>query len=415
MTTTAPLAPELRRLAVPLYFPWGMATLGAGVILPVLPVYLEESGLRLSVVGVVTAAAGLGSALGGVPASSLAERRGTDRLLVVALLGLAGTTALLGATDVAVLLVALQMVNGLAFAGITQSRQLVVARSTQVRLRGRVNSFVGGLHRLTFVIGPLIGGVVFDRFGAQATFGLAGALTACGLAFSVLPGGRDDTPLAAPEHRVRVVPSIWRHRARLARAGLGPLLIMAARRGRYVVVPLIGDELALSGAAIGALVAVGTAADFVLFPVSGYVMDRWGRLASMVPAFSLMAVGLLLLGLADTVTQAVVAGVIMGIGNGMSSGSMLTISTDMAPRDEPGPFLAGFHTMTGAGSFVGPLIVGWVAEAVGLGAAAIALAVTLGIGVAWIVFVIGETATVPDGIRRSDRRTGRAARPPGPG
>ena len=41
MTTTAPLAPELRRLAVPLYFPWGMATLGAGVILPVLPHALE--------------------------------------------------------------------------------------------------------------------------------------------------------------------------------------------------------------------------------------------------------------------------------------------------------------------------------------------------------------------------------------
>jgi hypothetical protein len=39
-----------------------MATLGAGILLPVLPLYLEQSGLRLSLVGLVTAGAGIGSA-----------------------------------------------------------------------------------------------------------------------------------------------------------------------------------------------------------------------------------------------------------------------------------------------------------------------------------------------------------------
>ena len=392
MSAAPPLRPALRRLLVPLYLPWGMATLGAGIVLPVLPLHLEEVGLSLGSVGTVLAASGIGSALGGVPASSVAERRGTDRLLLVSLVLLAGTTAVLGLTSMVVALVAMRIGYGVAFAGLSQSRQLVVARQVAVGLRGRVNSFVGGMHRLTYVVGPILGGRVYETWGADATFVLSGVLTGVGLLALVLPGGRDDHPVAAVGAQVRIASSLWRHRRRLVVASLGPLLVASAREGRHVVVPLIGDELELDAAAIGLLVAVGTAADFVLFPIAGWLMDRFGRLASMVPAFSLMAFGLALLGFADTVTQAVVAGVIMGFGNGLSAGTMLTLSTDLAPVDQPGPFIAGFHTLSGAGTFVGPFAVGWVADAHGLGTAALVLAVTLMAGVAWIALVIGETA-----------------------
>ena len=392
MSAAPPLRPALRRLLVPLYLPWGMATLGAGIVLPVLPLHLEEVGLSLGSVGTVLAASGIGSALGGVPASSVAERRGTDRLLLVSLVLLAGTTAVLGLTSMVVALVAMRIGYGVAFAGLSQSRQLVVARQVAVGLRGRVNSFVGGMHRLTYVVGPILGGRVYETWGADATFVLSGVLTGVGLLALVLPGGRDDHPVAAVGAQVRIASSLWRHRRRLVVASLGPLLVASAREGRHVVVPLIGDELELDAAAIGLLVAVGTAADFVLFPIAGWLMDRFGRLASMVPAFSLMAFGLALLGFADTVTQAVVAGVIMGFGNGLSAGTMLTLSTDLAPVDQPGPYIAGFHTLSGAGTFVGPFAVGWVADAHGLGTAALVLAVTLMAGVAWIALVIGETA-----------------------
>jgi MFS family permease len=109
---------------------------------------------------------------------------------------------------------------------------------------------------------------------------------------------------------------------------------------------------------------------------------------SMVPAFSLMAVGLAMLGLADSVGQAVVAGIVIGVGNGMSSGTMLTLSTDLAPSEEPGPVIAGFQTVSG--SFSGPLLVRWVADISGLGRAPMALAVTLVVGVIWIVLASGE-------------------------
>lgn len=399
MSSPASLSGEVRRLLVPVYLPWGMVTLGAGVLLPIFPVYLEEQGLRLSLVGLVTAAGGIGLALGGLPASSFAERRGTDKLLAIGVLLCAITTALLGISSAVIVLVVLRVAWGAGFTSITQSRQVVVARTVAVGMRGRVNSLVGGMHRLTFVVGPILGGFTYDRFGANPTFALAGGLTVLGTLPLVSPGGRDPHPVAERADRISVRDSLWRHRRLLLVASFGPLLVSSARDGRNIVVPLIGDDLQLDATAIGLLVAVGTAADFLLFPLSGWLMDRRGRLACMVPAFSLMAGGLIVLSMADTVAVAVVAGIVMGIGNGLSSGTMLTLSTDMAPPDEPGPFIAGFHTLSGIGHIVGPLIVGWVADTIGLSASAFVLALVLLAGVLWIALVIGETS------RQDDRRT----------
>ena len=392
VTAPPPLVPALRRLFVPVYFPWAMSLLGAGVLLPVLPLYLKDEGLSLTMVGLVIGAAGLGSALGGLPASAFAEKQGNDRRMFGALALQSVALAALGLTGLAVALIVLRVAYGLGLAGSGQSRQLYIARSVDTAVRGRVMSWVGGTHRFTLVIGPLLGGYVFERWGAESVFVLAGAITSVALLWIVLPGGRDpDDKPSEHDETMSVGPTLWRHRRLLARASLGPLLVMAARDGRYVVLPLIGDRLELDGAQIGALVAVGTAADFLLFPVSGFVMDRFGRLASMVPAFSLMTFGLVLLGVADTAAQAVVAGIVIGVGNGLSSGAMLTMASDLAPADGRGPFIAGFNMVSSTGQLLGPFIVGWAADVIGLGASAIALAVVLAIGLSWIVFVIGET------------------------
>lgn len=386
------LGAELRRLAVPVYLPWSLPMLGGTVLLPVLPLYLIEQGISLSFAGVIIGAVGVGSVLGGVPASAFGQRFGNDTLMFVSIAMQAVVVLAFGFTEMAVALVVLRVATGAGMSGTRQSRQVYIARSVDMGVRGRVMSLVGGTHRFTFVVGPLLGGWVYDTWGSESVFVVAAAITAAGLLWIALPGGAD--PHDSPDLRTeqpRVGVALRRHGRLLVRASLGPMLIMAAREGRYVVIPLFGDRFDLSASAIGALVAVGTAADFLLFPVSGFIMDRFGRLYSMVPAFGLMALGLLLLGVAGSASEVVVAGIVIGVGNGLSSGSMLTMSTDLAPSDAYGPFIAGFSMTAGLGRLVGPMVVGWAAESVGLGASAVALAITLGLGLSWVVFVIGET------------------------
>ncbi len=83
----------------------------------------------------------------------------------------------------------------------------------------------------------------------------------------------------------------------------------------------------------------------------------------------------------------------MGVGNGLSAGTMLTLGSDLAPADAPGQFLAAMAAMQDSGKIIGPLLVGWMADTVGLGASAAALGVAMIVGLAWIVVLIGETGT----------------------
>jgi hypothetical protein len=98
-----------------------------------------------------------------------------------------------------------------------------------------------------------------------------------------------------------------------------------------------------------------------------------------------------MLAAADSTRSVVVAGAVIGVGNGLSSGTMLTLGSDLAPADATGPFLAGLAAMQDGGRVVGPLLVGAIGAGAGLGAASVALAVVLIAAVLWLVLVVGET------------------------
>jgi len=138
-------------------------------------------------------------------------------------------------------------------------------------------------------------------------------------------------------------------------------------------------------------VATGYAADLALFPLSGSIMDRFGRLAAMVPAYGLLAVGLLSLLVADSASGVLVAGLVMGLGNGLSAGSLFTLSSDLAPSEGTASFLSGVSLLTDIGRVLGPLLVGVAATWWGLEAAAVVLATVMVAGLIWLVWLVGET------------------------
>ena len=119
----------------------------------------------------------------------------------------------------------------------------------------------------------------------------------------------------------------------------------------------------------------------------------------MTPSFVLMGLGHIGLGLAwgrGSILFVVLAGLCIGIGNGLGSGSMLTLGSDVAPSDAAPEFLAGLGTLQEGGRVLGPLIVGVVSAGISLGAAAFAIAVLLFVAVAWVTVVIGETKHMGD-------------------
>ncbi|MEM9038437.1 MAG: MFS transporter [Actinomycetota bacterium] len=397
---------RLRRLFGPVYAPISAGTIATGMLIPVLPLYLAEIGLTLRTTSVVLAAAGLGAALAGLPVGTLLARHGERSVMIGALAVIALAVAALGLTDAAIALVALRLGGGSAGAALRLSRQTYITRTVDDATRGRAMAWIGGSFRISLFVGPLLGGLIADRIGFSAAFAVAGVLSAFGLVPAILSrpaparddprpevgaGRFDADPARVGTSSEGVVAAVRTHRRILLRAGPVFLMVMTVREGRFVVVPLIGDELGLGPAEVGALVTVGTAADLLLFPVSGWLMDAHGRLAAMVPSFGIIAIGLVVLGVATSATIAVVAGAVIGIGNGLGSGVMLTFGSDLAPSDAPGPFLAALAVTQDAGKIAGPLLVGAVGATAGLGAASITLGVAMFLTIAWLVRGIGET------------------------
>ena len=393
----------LLRLAPAVYLPWFGFAASAGVLAATFPLVLERAGLSTTIVGLLLAISGIGSMAGGLPIAVLIRRLGEDRVLLVAMGGLAVTSALLApATTVRPLLApafvvaVLRLLAGAATTAVRLSRQAMLTTTQPAARRGRAMALMGGTARVGLVVGPALGGVIAETFGFSAAFLVAGVIAAGGVA--LFPRRRPEHRLLAPagvDDRPGIRASLGSAGPSLLRGGVAAALVTGARSGRLLVLPLLLDEVGLNVAEVGLVISLGLAAELILFPAAGATMDRFGRLWCMVPAYGLMAVGLFWLAVVDTAATAIAASIVVGVGNGLASGTMLTLSSDLAPADDPGPFLAAIATISDIGKFVGPLLVGLVADAAGLGTSAAALGVMLAVAVVWLIVVVGGTRGTP--------------------
>ena len=81
----------------------------------------------------------------------------------------------------------------------------------------------------------------------------------------------------------------------------------------------------------------------------------------------------------------------MGLGNGLSSGAMITVGADLAPVEVRGEFLGLWRFIGDAGASGGPLVVGGVADLFSLPMAGLAMAVAGGLASVIFFFKVPET------------------------
>ena len=382
----------------PIYAPWMASSLGMSTLLVALPIWLLSGGYGYVVTSIVAGAGGAGAAGGALLAGHLVDRLGPARVATGSLILMVAASATMALVTHVVVLGLGHLAFGMGSIGVMLSRHTDLTRRVPIYLRGRAMSMMGGSMRLSVMVGTATGGVLVETVGGRWTIAAAGLAAAIGLP-AVIPTSRRPEREVAPTGSggPGLAAVVRRHHRQLVRVGVFGALAMATREGRMVLLPLVGVSLDLRPSAIGVLVAAGYAADLLLFPVSGYVMDRLGRLSAMVPAYGLLAVGLLLLASADTTTGVLVAGLVMGVGNGLSSGSLFTLQSDVSPAEGTASFLAAATVATDGGRMLGPLLVGLVAASAGLAWAAVALAVVMALGVLWLALVVGETSDPPAG------------------
>jgi MFS family permease len=166
------------------------------------------------------------------------------------------------------------------------------------------------------------------------------------------------------------IAAVWRaHRRLLLTLGVAVIGVSAVRAARPTVLPLWADHIGLDAQTTSVIFGIASVVEAALFYPAGQTMDRYGRLAVAVPCLVLLGGSMMLLPLASGVAGLAAAALVMGVGNGIGSGVVMTLGADVAPRDAPVRFLAQWRIMGDSGSGAGPLLIAAVTGMATLGIA----------------------------------------------
>jgi len=222
-----------------------------------------------------------------------------------------------------------------------------------------------------------------------AVFGVLAAVVV--LLFAHQQDVRDAPAEADQPARQRLVQVAYKNRQLLATAGVAQLCGQGIRMGRKVVIPLVASSLGLNVQAIGVILSVSAFVDMSLFYPAGWLMDTFGRKYAIVPCFLIQSIGMLLVPFAGGFWGLLAATCVIGFGNGLGSGTMMTLGADLAPKHALGEFLGVWRLIGDGGGLMSPLLIGVIADAFTLGASTVVIALVGLTGTGLFAFGVPET------------------------
>lgn len=365
---------------------------GTLLVLPLYALYLTgDPAFAALVVGL----RGLGVLLLDVPAGMITARFGDKGVMLGGLLCHALVLFGMAVWADPVVVAVLSVVQGGGTAAWFLARQSYLYDAAPASAWGRAIAAVAGINRAGSLLGPLAGGVVAEWLGYSYAFLGASVLTALA-ALTVLLRARAVRPEAAPDAlRVSLIWGIVHESARVfATVGFVALAIQLMRAARQLLVPLFGTLVGLDAAAIGFVYSLSAVLDMSLSYPAGIVMDRWGRRWTGIPCMIVFILGLSLLPLAQGFYSLLIAALVLGFANGISTGIVMVIGMDLAPRDRRTQFLGVWRLISDVGGVGGPMIAGLLTGAASLSLASYAVAGIGAIGVAVFLFLVPETQQV---------------------
>ena len=402
----------LWRFGPMVYGPTLLFALGEGAVIPLIPVIAAQLGADVATAALVASALVVGQLCGNIPAGWAVARIGERLTMAIAgAVSLAGIVGMAFAPSLGIFAIAVFLI-GFCAAAFGLARHSFMTTRVPLSFRARALSLLGGTFRLGMFVGPFVAAALLALFGDEhATIWFFGGCLVATILL-VLLGPDPEKQVLAPSASARadvdtedtgepvtgsiplrrspapdsattasarsdpgtgVVRTMWRHRRVLSTLGLAAASLSAVRSARQVVLPLWGVSIGLDAQTIALVVGISGAIDFALFYASGQVMDRFGRLWAALPAMILMGAGFIALAFTHDLPQAAMwfamFAAVLGVGNGLSSGILLTLGADVAPQTDPAAFLGSWRTLTDAGGAVAPLLVSAIAAAASLAVA----------------------------------------------
>lgn len=379
----------IRSLWFTVYFPAFLFATGQGAIVPQVALTARSLGATVGIAGLAVAMRGVGTMVFDIPSGVIVARFGERRamfgatgLLIVSLIG--SVTA----TSVWVFLVWM-FVLGCGWSIWLLTRLTYISEAMQPHLRGRALSTMGGVQRIGTFVGPFLGA------GAVVLLGFDGAYyvhlimaIAGGIVLFFVPDL--DSAERTPAHtKLDIIGIGRRHSTAFVTGGVGVLALGVLRASKQVVLPLWAEHIGLDAATVGVIFGISAAIDMTLFYPVGSISDRFGRKTVAVPCMTLMSLGIFLIPLSHDFLTLTLVGMLLGFGNGLGSGIIMTLGADFSPAQGRAEFLGVWRFVGDVGTAGGPLVASAIA-AVSLVGASVAVGAIGLAGAALVLFKMPE-------------------------
>jgi DHA1 family tetracycline resistance protein-like MFS transporter len=362
--------------------------LGFSILIPILPYYVRHFGASDVAVGVLFAAFAFCQFVAGPVWGNVSDRIGRKSVLMISQVGATiGWVGLAFAPTIGWVFVA-RVVEGISGGNISVT-QAYVADRVAPEQRSRAFAFVGAAFSSGFVLGPLAGGIVLDRYGYRAPFLLAAALQLITLVvtFFLLPSdvAAKGEKTAAP--RLTDIPRYF------ADAAIAPVLVqrLAYALGLYawfaVFALVIGRVAHLGPSQISYFFAAWGAMSIVFqIFVVGRLVDRMGVRAASNLGFVAGLAYFLIVPFAHAPLALLATQVLFAFALSVSGATIATLLTDVATDASRGTVLGIGSALESIAGFTMPVLSTAVLASSGppyagaISAVFLAIALTLGIG-----------------------------------
>jgi MFS family permease len=348
--------------------------LGFGAMVPSLALYAQSFGVPASAIGMAVAAYGLARFSTAIPAGQLSDWLGRRPTLAIGgLVSALGNLWCAWATAYPEFIVA-RFVAGAGAGLILTTGQVVLADITTPERRGRTIAIYQGTFLFAVGIGPFPGGLLAEHFSLAAPFvayGIA-SLLATIVAWFAVSETRD---LSRGPRRVGDADRPpFAKQLRLLIGNVGFLLVslislmnaVVRTGGLFAIVPMLATALlGLSVGAIGFALMLGSVCGLIAAYPAGWLADRFGRKAVIVPATVMTGASMLLFCVAPTYAWFVTGCTVWGVASSVGGAAPAAYAADAAPPGMNAAAMSIFRMTGDAGYVIGPLALGLIADLYG--------------------------------------------------
>jgi MFS family permease len=359
---------------------------GFGLVFPILPLFARSFGVGKDGAGLLLAAFGFARLFGDLIGGSIVDRKGERWTALAGMAFLALCSSATAAAPNFFAAIVFWFLAGIGSAIVFASLFSYILKAAPNDRVARTLSYFYGAFNVGLVAGAAVGGFIAAQFGLHAPlYGYSLVLVVgigCYLRFvPSLPGtrSRDDAPIApereaatseTPRPSGPLVRELLRVPGFLATLFFNLTYLWIVAAVFNTLLPLFAnEELGMSTSAIGAMFAVGVAAEFLaLFP-AGSLADRLGRKKVMLPSLIGLAIITAVMGTATSALMLVALLAVMALFSGFAGVPPAAMLSDIVPTEQSGRGVGAFRFCGDIGFFLGPLIAGAASDSFGFGAA----------------------------------------------